>query len=641
MRKFAQTLVVHGLLVTFSATAFAAPALMAATLPASARGDGKDIAKDNLVCDKASLSNSMQVLTNARKVVCNDRLVAVSATPPNADHNSGKISPPLLAKTPQALPQATLSIGQSIAPSSLIPAKPVSQLPSAPPAISANSDVLLPSLVAVNSSSLPSVAPPKSPEMMNQLAPKGVAGKIVITEATNKFESESTKQGSTIKTNPTLMQHVTQITKPASANETAKPASPANPAKTPLQMYESGQLVVYWKDAGDAAIGLIVMAREFKLNPVSENRLPNLGGVIATFKLSSQREAERVKGLLAARYPTWHIDFQTRYLPHQSVQHVSSGASNPAPNSRPRLFASAKIDYPMPAPDAGIGIRVGLVDTPVESSYVLKNATMVRRSFLNPGEISASASHGNALAALIAGREDASDFIGISPGASLHIASIMRTQAGLGGGMGSNGASNTATLVRALDWLLGERVQIINLSLGGAGDRIMEEAIGKVLRSRVIIIAAAGNQGEDAPPSYPAAYPGVIAVTASDALDRVFTQANRGTYISLTAPGVDVWVPDPSGGRYVSGTSFAAAIVSGAVAVMLSRHVAIDVGNVRGLLCRSARDLGGDGVDPVFGCGLLQLGATLAGLPIAARSAMVSADGATPSTKDSSSLQRR
>ena len=637
MKKFVQSLVLNGLLIAFSATAFAAPALAPATLPVSVPSDGKDIAKENIACDKAAPSNSTQVTANARKAGCNDRLLAARATATSAEHHSVKISPHLLSTTVQELPQANVPIGQPSAPSATPPVK----LSSPPPPIRANSDVLLPSLAAVNSNALPPAAPPKSPNIVNQVAPKGAAGSIVTTESTSKFEPELTKQGSTTKTNPTLMQQVNQIIKPAGANETAKPVSPAAPTKTPLQPYESGQLVIYWKDAGDAAIGLMVMAREFKLNPVSENRLPNLGGVIATFKLASQREAERVKGVLAARYPTWHIDFQTRYMPHQSVQNVSSTAPNPAPSPRPRLFTSAKIDYPMPAPDAGIGIRVGLVDTSVESSYVLKNAAMVRRSFLNPGEISAPSSHGNALAALIAGRDDASNFIGISPGVSLHVASIMRIQGGLGGGIGSNGASNTATLVRALDWLLGERVQIINLSLGGAGDRIMEEAISKVLRSRVIIIAAAGNQGEDAPPSYPAAYPGVIAVTASDALDRVFTQANRGSYISLTAPGVDVWVPDPSGGRYVSGTSFSAAIVSGAVAVMLSRHAAIDVGNVRGLLCRYARDLGGDGVDPVFGCGLLQLGATLAGLTITARSAMVSADGATPSTNESSSSQRR
>ncbi len=607
MTKFVQSLVVNGLLIAFIATAFAAQALT----PASAPGDGKDIAKDNIVCDKAAPSNSTQMLTNARKAGCNDRLVAVRTAAHNAEQNGGKISPPLLPTPAQELSKANLPIGQPAVLSSPIPAK----LPPPAPA-----------------------APPKTQDMMNPLAPKGAAANKVTTESQNKFESEPTKLGNTTKTTATVMQHVTQIVKPAGANEVAKPTTPA---KTPLQLYEAGQLVIYWKDAGDAAIGLIVMAREFKLNPVSENRLPNLGGVIATFKLVSQREAERVKGVLAARYPTWHIDFQTRYTPHQSMPHVSPAISNPAPNPRPRLFTSAKIDYPMPAPDAGIGIRVGIVDTSVESSRVLKNAAMVRRSFLNAGEISASAAHGNALAALIAGRDDASDFIGISPGVSLHIASIMRVQGGLGGGLGSNGASNTATLVRALDWLLGERVQIINLSLGGAGDRIMEEAISRVVRSRVIIIAAAGNQGEDAAPSYPAAYPGVIAVTASDALDRVFTQANRGSYISLTAPGVDVWVPDPSGGRYVSGTSFAAAVVSGAVAVMLSRHAGIDASNVRGLLCRHARDLGGDGVDPVFGCGLLQLGATLAGLPMAARSAVVSADGITPSTNDSSSLQRR
>ena len=387
---------------------------------------------------------------------------------------------------------------------------------------------------------------------------------------------------------------------------TAVANNPAVPGKAPPAPFESGQLVIYWKDAGDAALGVVVMAREFKLNPASENRLPNLGGVIATFKLTSQREAERVKNILTSRYPTWRIDFHARYLPHQSLRPpppVPAGVP-----SLPRQYWSQKIDTATPTAETGRGIRIGIVDTAVDVNAALKNNLLSQRSFLGIGEIAASSAHGSALATLIAGRDDGNAFSGVSPGAALYVAAIMHIQ-------GAETASNTATLVRALDWLLGERVQVVNLSLGGAGDRIMEEVIARLLRSRVIVVAAAGNGGDDAVPSYPAAYPGVIAVTASDAEDQVFTRANRGPYITLTAPGVDVWTPDRGSGRYVSGTSFAAAIVSGAVATMLAKRPALDAAGSRDLLCRHARDLGSPGTDPIFGCGLIQLRATLAAIP--------------------------
>lgn len=121
----------------------------------------------------------------------------------------------------------------------------------------------------------------------------------------------------------------------------------------------------------------------------------------------------------------------------------------------------------------------------------------------------------------------------------------------------------------------------------------------------VAVVAAAGNGGPAAPAMFPAAYPGVIAVTATDSANQVYAQANRGTYLMLTAPGVDVWVPLSAGGRYVSGTSFAAALVSGGIAVKLARNVRSSV--VAAEMCRHASDLGDPGRDPVFGCGLLQL----------------------------------
>ena len=88
-----------------------------------------------------------------------------------------------------------------------------------------------------------------------------------------------------------------------------------------------------------------------------------------------------------------------------------------------------------------------------------------------------------------------------------------------------------------------------------------------------MLIAAVGNAGPKSPPLFPAADPHVIAVTATDVDDKLFPGANRGKHIAVAAPGVDILVPAPEGAyQLTTGTSVAAAHVSGVVALLLERN---------------------------------------------------------------------
>ena len=88
----------------------------------------------------------------------------------------------------------------------------------------------------------------------------------------------------------------------------------------------------------------------------------------------------------------------------------------------------------------------------------------------------------------------------------------------------------------------------------------------------MVLIAAAGNFGPKSPPQYPAADPNVIAVSATDADDKMFTASNIGPHVAVAAPGVDILLPAPdSDYQLISGTSFSAAHVSGIAALMLER----------------------------------------------------------------------
>ena len=98
---------------------------------------------------------------------------------------------------------------------------------------------------------------------------------------------------------------------------------------------------------------------------------------------------------------------------------------------------------------------------------------------------------------------------------------------------------------------------------------------------------------------------------ATDAVDNAYNLANRGAYITLAALGVDLWVPDAATGHYDNGTSFAAVVVTAASAPLLAHLPQLTAKSLTRQLCRSAKDLGVKGFDPVSGCGLIRIGAAL------------------------------
>ena len=385
---------------------------------------------------------------------------------------------------------------------------------------------------------------------------------------------------------------------PKSQGSTLQPLAlaPLPGPVVPREGREPGQIVVYWASAeeADSALATLLLVRH--LAPTSATRLEHLGGVIAVFQLPTQALANNAREMLRQEFPAATVDFNTRYRPLLQ------------PSAQPRMYLPQKIDLPKPGslPQGGSGVRIGIVDGPVARTTALAGVKIIRKSFLANSEVAAPFGHATSIASLIAGQDPVVGFFGIARHASLFSAEIMRA-------VGADDLTNSAALIRALDWLLAEKVQIINLSLGGAGDQVMQKAFSKLATLNVILVAAAGNGGPTAAPAYPAAYPGVIAVTATDAADNLYAQANRGSYVTLAAPGVDIWVPDTELGHYVSGTSFSAAVVTAASALLLAQGTqqSNSKSTLPQRLCRGAKDLGTRGADTLFGCGLIQIGAML------------------------------
>jgi hypothetical protein len=160
---------------------------------------------------------------------------------------------------------------------------------------------------------------------------------------------------------------------------------------------------------------------------------------------------------------------------------------------------------------------------------------------------------------------------------------------------------------------------VINLSFGGAdADPLLRDAVMFAYRSGSLVVAAAGNEGlEGSPKGYPAAYPHVLTVGASNESGRVASFSTLGPTVDLVAPGVDIWVAEPlsqepSGYLEVPGTSFSSPLVAGAAAWVWTERPALDNTQLFELMRRSAVDVGVRGFDNASGYGLLNIPRALA-----------------------------
>jgi subtilisin family serine protease len=177
---------------------------------------------------------------------------------------------------------------------------------------------------------------------------------------------------------------------------------------------------------------------------------------------------------------------------------------------------------------------------------------------------------------------------------------------------GESASGTTYAIIKSMDWAYRSGARVFNLSFAGPKDKLLIKALDALADHDAIMIGAAGNAGPGKPPAYPAAHDGVIAVTATDQNDALYTMANRGTYVAVAAPGVDIITTTPGGGyEFVSGTSIATAHVTGVVALVLERHPDLKAGHVAQLLANASIDLGAKGVDSEFGAGLVDAVAAL------------------------------
>ncbi|WP_137392256.1 S8 family serine peptidase [Rhodoligotrophos defluvii] len=245
---------------------------------------------------------------------------------------------------------------------------------------------------------------------------------------------------------------------------------------------------------------------------------------------------------------------------------------------------------------------IGMIDTTVNPDHPSLAAGSVETAgVIGAGRKPASAMHGTAIALMFAGAAD-SRTPGLLPGVRLIAAEAFHRNS-----QGQD-VADAFDLVRAMNLLAERRVAVVNMSLSGPENRLMERALAALVQRGIPVAAAAGNGGRFAKPLYPAAYDDAIAVTAVDRRGAVYRQANRGSYVDFAAPGVRLWTAASiSGGRLRSGTSYAVPFVTAALVLERRGNPGLAPAELEKRLAARARDLGPEGRDDTFGWGLVQL----------------------------------
>lgn len=242
----------------------------------------------------------------------------------------------------------------------------------------------------------------------------------------------------------------------------------------------------------------------------------------------------------------------------------------------------------------GEAVTVALIDSGADPDHPELAGTIAETFDVIGGEYAPHA-HGTGMAGAIAAQ---AELKGVAPKAR-----ILNVRAFAPTGKTQDGT--TFDVIRGMDWAATKGARVFNLSFAGPKDPLMSRVIKAAIDKGIVIVAAAGNAGPKSPPLYPASDKGVIAVTATDAKDGVMKQANRGNYVTLAAPGVDILLPAPNKAYAVSsGTSIATAYVSGIAALLVSKNADADNKEVYEILTGTARDLGAKGRDKDFGAGL-------------------------------------
>ncbi|UFU01213.1 S8 family serine peptidase [Radiobacillus kanasensis] len=263
--------------------------------------------------------------------------------------------------------------------------------------------------------------------------------------------------------------------------------------------------------------------------------------------------------------------------------------------SKTRVPESWKANY------YGKGVKVAVLDTGIAAHQDLlitsgKSFTSYTESFYDDN------GHGTHVAGIISALNNDIGVAGVAPSVNLYSVKVLDKY----------GSGYLSDIIAGINWSIENKMDIINLSLGTNYDSTaMKQAVDKAYASGVLVVAAAGNNGRvdgiGNTVEYPAKYSSVIAVSATDSLNRRASFSAHGQEVEIAGPGVSILSTYPSN-KYVSmsGTSMATPYVTGVLALLHQANPTANDSTLRSTLAKTALDLGISGRDSLYGYGLAQ-----------------------------------
>ncbi len=223
------------------------------------------------------------------------------------------------------------------------------------------------------------------------------------------------------------------------------------------------------------------------------------------------------------------------------------------------------------AQSMGSGVKIGIIDSAVDAAHPdLVDRLLTAKNFVSRSDTQAAEAHGTAVAGVIAANADGViGMVGVAPKALIiGLRACWQRD-------GAAGRCSSFSLARAVNFAILNDVDVLNMSLGGPPDPLLEELLQKAVSDGMVVVAALGETDVAA---FPASMPGVVS-------------AGRRNLGGIPAPATDIISTAPDGQyRYVSGSSVAAAHVSGVVALLLSKQSNLDRSFINQTLTRAIRN---------------------------------------------------
>jgi subtilisin family serine protease len=380
---------------------------------------------------------------------------------------------------------------------------------------------------------------------------------------------------------------VAGVTRAATAEEVPSAAQAADPTPLPPRVAprpkaptgdEPVELLVGLKKGSDRGASATRFERKTSVEVVDESAVPN----VVTVEVAADESADALA--------TLRKDSSVAYAEVNGVYWASGVEPNDPWTWRQWNLAKTGVPAAWERTTGASDVVVAVIDSGVTVVPDLAGAVLPGKSFIGANETSTvtdEAGHGTMVASVIAANTDN----GAGIAATCWVCRILPVKV-----LDRNGSGSYADIIEGINYAVDEKVDIINLSLGGPDDSAaVRAAIKRAVDAGITVVAAAGNDGGtqwEFDRSYPAAYPSVISVGATDENDEPFGFSNKGSWISMAAPG-EAWMDATDGEPDLAlGTSFSSPLVAGTAALIKANHPEATSAEIRSVLLTTAEPLG-------------------------------------------------